>query len=141
MTYSNFPVSSVVLAELGRVHSPRLLTSTQFVVFATVPFGSPSIVPRSDTRSVSCVLLCQVSLCEPSNHHVAIWQHEKMVRWVKKSDSPLIEGYQIFHNYVRPHMALDGKTPSEVAGIKVEGEDKWVTLIQNATKAKRGTTN
>lgn len=31
-------------------------------------------------------------------------------------------------------MSLDGKTPSEVAGIKVEGENKWVTLIQNASK-------
>lgn len=29
-------------------------------------------------------------------------------------------------------MALDGKTPAEAAGIKVEGEDKWLTIIQNA---------
>jgi hypothetical protein len=33
-------------------------------------------------------------------------------------------------------MALEGKTPSEVAGIRVEGENKWLTLIQNASKAK-----
>jgi len=31
-------------------------------------------------------------------------------------------------------MALDGKTPTEVAGIKVEGENKWLTPIQNASK-------
>ena len=31
-------------------------------------------------------------------------------------------------------MALDSKTPSEVAGIKVEGDNKWITLIQNATR-------
>ena len=31
-------------------------------------------------------------------------------------------------------MALDGKTPSEVAGIKIEGNNKWITLIQNASK-------
>ena len=42
--------------------------------------------------------------------------------------------YQLFHNYVRPHMALKGKTPSEAAGIKVEGENKWLTIIQNASK-------
>jgi hypothetical protein len=29
-------------------------------------------------------------------------------------------------------MALDGKTPSDMAGIKVEGNNKWITLIQNA---------
>jgi hypothetical protein len=31
-------------------------------------------------------------------------------------------------------MALDGKTPADKAGIQVEGENKWVTLIQNASK-------
>lgn len=29
-------------------------------------------------------------------------------------------------------MSLDGKTPAEVCGIKIEGNDKWITLIQNA---------
>ena len=43
---------------------------------------------------------------------------------------------QIFHNYVRPHEALKGRTPSEAAGIEVKGRDKWLTLIQNASKAK-----
>jgi hypothetical protein len=59
---------------------------------------------------------------------------EKVVRGVKREDSPLITGLQIYHNYVRPHMGLNGKTPSEVAGIEVEGKDKWPTLIQNACK-------
>jgi hypothetical protein len=39
---------------------------------------------------------------------------------------------QIFHNYIRPHEALKGKTSAEVAG-KVEGESKCLTLIQNAS--------
>jgi len=41
---------------------------------------------------------------------------------------------QIFHNYIRPHEGLDGKTPSEACGIKIEGKNKWLTLIQNASK-------
>jgi len=41
---------------------------------------------------------------------------------------------EIFHNYIRPHMALKGKTPAEIAGITVEGENKWLTLIQNASR-------
>ena len=49
-----------------------------------------------------------------------------------KTDTPILTGYQLFHNYIRPHMSLEGKTPSEVAGIKVEGNNKWITLIQNA---------
>jgi transposase-like protein len=63
-----------------------------------------------------------------------IRDREKVTRNLKKEDSPILAGLQIYHNYVRPHMALNGKTPSEVAGIKVDGEDKWLTLIQNASR-------
>jgi hypothetical protein len=31
-------------------------------------------------------------------------------------------------------VALDGKTPAEASGIKVEGQNKWITIIQNASK-------
>ena len=33
-------------------------------------------------------------------------------------------------------MALDGETSTEVCGIKIEGSNKWITLIQNATNTK-----
>lgn len=65
-----------------------------------------------------------------------IRDREKVFRGLKKSDTPILAGYQIYHNYVRPHEALDGKTPAEVAGIKVEGKDKWLTLIQNASRTR-----
>lgn len=61
---------------------------------------------------------------------------EKVTRNLKSVDSPVLKGMQIYHNFVRPHMALDGKTPSEMAGIKVEGSNKWITLIQNASKGE-----
>jgi hypothetical protein len=61
-------------------------------------------------------------------------QREKVMRTLEKPDTAILSGMQIFHNYIRPHEALDGKTPSEVAGIKVDGENKWITLIQNARK-------
>ncbi len=59
---------------------------------------------------------------------------EKVIRGLKKKDTSILTGYQIFHNYVRPHEALGGKTPSEACGIKVEGQNKWITLIQNASQ-------
>jgi hypothetical protein len=49
--------------------------------------------------------------------------------------TPVIPGYQIYHNYVRPHEALEGKTPADACGIEVQGENKWLTLIQNASNA------
>ncbi|MGI0070227.1 MAG: hypothetical protein ACREAN_08240, partial [Nitrosopumilaceae archaeon] len=58
---------------------------------------------------------------------------EKVMRGVKTEESPILKGSQIFHNFIRPHDGLNGKTPAEVAGIKVEGENKWLTLIQKAT--------
>jgi transposase-like protein len=67
-----------------------------------------------------------------------IRDREKVVRGVKRPDSPLIDGYQIYHNYIRPHMALDNRTPADLAGITVQGENKWLTLIQNASKSRGG---
>lgn len=61
-------------------------------------------------------------------------QREKVMRTLKKPDTPILSGYQIYHNYIRPHEALEGKTPAELAGIKVKGQDKWMTLIQNASR-------
>jgi transposase-like protein len=61
---------------------------------------------------------------------------EKVLRGLKKADSAMLSGYQLFHNYVRPHEGLGGKTPAEACGIKVEGQDKWKTLIENASKNK-----
>ena len=63
-----------------------------------------------------------------------IRDREKVMRSLKKPDTPILTGMQIFHNYVRPHMALDGKTPSQAAGIDVQGENRWLTLIQNASQ-------
>ena len=59
---------------------------------------------------------------------------EKVMRGLKKKDSVVIDGYQLYHNYIRPHMGLDGKTPAEKCGIQINGNNKWFTLIQNARK-------
>ena len=53
-------------------------------------------------------------------------------RGIKKPDSPLIDGFFTHYNFVRPHMALGGRTPAEAAGITIHGPDKWRTIIGNA---------
>ncbi len=60
---------------------------------------------------------------------------ERVMRGLKKADTPILTGYQIFHNHVRPHGALDGKTPAELCGIKIEGKNKWMTIIQRASSS------
>jgi len=66
-----------------------------------------------------------------------IRDREKTMRGVKKMNTPILTGYQLYHNYFREHEGLAGKTPAEIAGIKIEGQNKWVTVIQNASKHKK----
>lgn len=58
---------------------------------------------------------------------------EEVMRGLKSPDTPILKGYQIFHNFIRTHEGLNGKTPSEAAGIAIEGENKWLTVIQRAS--------
>lgn len=62
-----------------------------------------------------------------------IRDREKVMRGLKKQDTPILKGYEIYHNYLRPHMALDGHTPADIAGIVIKGSNKWKTLIENAS--------
>jgi hypothetical protein len=60
--------------------------------------------------------------------------HDRMsdMRGVKKMDTPILVGYQQYHNYFREHSGLQGRTPAEAAGIKIEGRNRILTVIQNA---------
>lgn len=78
----------------------------------------------------------------PNNNHVerlhgTIREREKTMRGLKMEDTPIVEGHRLFYNFIKPHMALDGKTPSEEAGISIEGDNKWLTLMQNAIQYKK----
>ena len=59
---------------------------------------------------------------------------EKVFRGLKKTDSPAIAGIQLYHNYIRPHTSLDDDTPADRSGIEIKGDNKWLTIIQNASK-------
>jgi putative transposase len=63
-----------------------------------------------------------------------IRDREKVMRGLKNMDTPILKGYQIFHNYIREHEGLGGDTPAQRAGITVEGQNKWLTIIQNASR-------
>ena len=66
-----------------------------------------------------------------------IRDREKTMRGLKKKSTPILKGMQVYHNYIKPHEGLQGKTPAEACGIKVNGENKWMTLIQNAATAAK----
>jgi hypothetical protein len=64
------------------------------------------------------------------------------VRLVKRRYKPsedktpferIAEGQRIDYNFVKPHMGLEGKTPADASGIKLEGENnRWMALLRNA---------
>jgi len=68
-------------------------------------------------------------------YHGTFKERSKVMRAIKKTDSAFIEGQRIYYDYLRPHTALDGKTPAQAAGIELNLQgNKWESLIKKAVK-------
>jgi putative transposase len=61
-------------------------------------------------------------------------ERTKVTRGWKTVSTPMAEGQRIHYNFVKPHMALNGKTPAEIAGLQTENKDKWLALLERVTK-------
>ncbi len=48
----------------------------------------------------------------------------------------MLDGWFVYYNFLRPHSALDGKTPVEAAGIKLNFDNRCESLIDLAIKEK-----
>ncbi len=68
----------------------------------------------------------------------SIRDREKTMRGLKTMKTDVFNGYQLYYNFIRPHEALQGQTPASACGIAIQGKNKWVTLIQNASKERKG---
>jgi hypothetical protein len=56
------------------------------------------------------------------------------------SSSRMLESNRIYYNYLRPHQALEGRTPAEKAEIDLKLEcDKWKELIQRGARTHKVT--
>jgi len=78
----------------------------------------------------------------PNNNHVerlhgTIRSREKTMRGLKNEDTPIVDGNRIYYNFIKPHEALDGRTPSEQAGITIEGDNKWLTLMRKSVQYRK----
>ena len=81
---------------------------------------------------------CGISKRENNNRierlNGTLRERVKVQRGWKTAKTVLAEGNKIQYNFVKPHMALDGKTPASAAGLGVEG---WKALLKQAVKARR----
>ena len=63
---------------------------------------------------------------------------KKVLRGPKKEDTPITKGFQIYYNFIRPHQALNGKTPAEKADINLNlDKNRWLSLLQEGLKQNR----
>jgi hypothetical protein len=85
----------------------------------------------------SCKHIADIGLQESLNNvlermHGSIREREKVMRWIKVDDTPILPMNMIYYNFVRPHQALDGKTPAEMAGIGVGRPNRWEELLRRS---------
>jgi hypothetical protein len=48
-----------------------------------------------------------------------------------------MDGMRIYYNFIRPHMALNGRTPAQKARVMRTEESNWKTLIRKSSNIKR----
>lgn len=72
-------------------------------------------------------------------YHATFRERDKVIRGFKseKTANNYVENWKTYYNFVKPHMALDGLTPSEVAGIGIGAErNRWLSLIRLSLNQK-----
>ncbi len=58
-----------------------------------------------------------------------------------KSAQTYVDGFQVYYNFIKPHMGLDGKTPAEAAGLDLGLiENRWLYLLDKSLKSRNSAT-
>jgi hypothetical protein len=74
--------------------------------------------------------------------HGTIKERTKTMRGLDDSDSAnnMVDGLRLAYNLLRPHTAVNGKTPAEAAGLPTLGDgNRWKAMIQHSVENKERT--
>jgi transposase-like protein len=72
--------------------------------------------------------------------HGMIRQRNKVMRGLDDEETAqtMMDGLRVYYNFMRPHMALDGKTPAQKAQIAdMSTPENWLSLIKKASQHQR----
>jgi transposase-like protein len=65
--------------------------------------------------------------------HGSFREFDKIRRGFKGKEIDVVDAFRIYYNYIRPHKSLDGLTPAEFSGLKLDlGRNKWLGLIEKS---------
>jgi putative transposase len=57
--------------------------------------------------------------------HGTVRERNKVMQTIKNPNSPYIDGQRLYYNHIRPHQAINGKTPAQAAGLELDlGENR-----------------
>jgi len=68
-----------------------------------------------------------------------IRERDKVLRAFKQEESAqkILDGFRAYYNFIRPHQALQGRTPAEVSNINLNLKgNKWLEFINQAKTSK-----
>ena len=67
--------------------------------------------------------------------HNTYRERDKVMRGLKteRTANTIIGGFNNYYNFIRPHMALNGLTPSQVANLDLNlDRNRWLSLVRKA---------
>jgi transposase-like protein len=69
--------------------------------------------------------------------HGTIRQRNKVMRGLDDMETAqtMMDGFRIYYNFIRPHTALNGKTPAQKANVET-GKAEWTSLIKKASASE-----
>jgi len=93
-------------------------------------------------KSYACMHIRVPNIRNRSNNNMVerlngtVGERNKVMRGLKGKEtaSTIMDGQRVYYNFIRPHIALSGKTPAEKAGVQKSQKNRWMALIHKSAK-------
>lgn len=91
------------------------------------------------SNNVEHIAKCGINKPHSNNNRIerlngTMRERVKVQRGWKSPKSAIGEGQRIYYNFVKPHQALNGKTPAEKVGLKTDDKNKWKELMEKLSR-------